>query len=270
MPDPLILAGLLGQAGNSILQGFTNVANRKFTREMYGRQRQDALEDWDKQNLYNSPREQMQRFQEAGLNDNLIYGNMANSPTVRSSEAPSGTAKAPQMDMAAIMDLKRSSAQTDLLQQQHKLQAEDINLRKAQTYLTIVNSGLSETKQKQALLDLGISTQLRETTIAGKEADVEKTKMETNKAQGELMMAWEKHPEQVKGILQDNLNKAKQNAKTEAEIKEIDAKILMITRQWKIMEIDEKLATGEINPKDPYWIKWLQSIIKKLLNTKPW
>ena len=224
MPDYSQIAGYMATAGNSILQGATNAANRNFTREMYMRQRQDALSDWDKQNLYNSPREQMQRFQEAGLNDNLIYGNMSNSPTVRSSEAPAGTAKAPQIDMAAIMDLKRTSAQTDLLQQQHKLQAEDIQLRKAQTYLTIVNSGLTETKQKQALLDLGISTQLRETTIAGKQQDVERTRMETNKMQGELMMAWEKHPGLVKGILLDNLHKALQNAKSEAETKQIEGK----------------------------------------------
>ena len=266
MPDYSQIAGYMATAGNSILQGATNAANRNFTREMYMRQRQDALSDWDKQNLYNSPREQMQRFQEAGLNDNLIYGNMANSPTVRSSEAPAGTAKAPQIDMAAIMDLKRTSAQADLLQQQHKLQAEDIQLRKAQTYLTIVKSDLTEVQKKQALLDLGIQSELRETTIEGKKADLELTRQRTKESQDNLTMLWEKHPEQFKAVMLENLNRAQQNAKSVKEIQHIQAQIQLLNREWEIMAIDEKLAKGGINWKDPFWSRWAQNLRKKLDN----
>lgn len=45
---------------------------------------QRSVQSWNEQNLYNSPQAQMQRFQEAGLNPHLIYGQgssgLASSP----------------------------------------------------------------------------------------------------------------------------------------------------------------------------------------------
>ena len=51
---------------NPVLTAITNRQNRKH-----------ALEDWDRQNAYNHPAQQMQRLKEAGLNPNLVYGNGA-------------------------------------------------------------------------------------------------------------------------------------------------------------------------------------------------
>ena len=77
------VVGDLLNAGSTLI---TNAENRKFSEEMYARQRADALTDWDKQNAYNSPSQQMQRYKEAGLNPNLIYGQMSNSPAIRSTD----------------------------------------------------------------------------------------------------------------------------------------------------------------------------------------
>lgn len=72
------VASSLGGFGNSLLQGFTN--------EYFSRRDikyKDGLnwQHWLAQNEYNSPAAQMQRFREAGLNPNLIYGqsNLAGS-----------------------------------------------------------------------------------------------------------------------------------------------------------------------------------------------
>jgi len=65
------LAGLLG-VGASLL---SNIGARKRQR------RADAqnIKFWDMQNKYNSPKEQMARLKDAGLNPNLIYGAKANT-----------------------------------------------------------------------------------------------------------------------------------------------------------------------------------------------
>lgn len=71
------LSSLLGfgsGAANRKAQERANAQQRKFALKMYGMQKQDALAFWQKQNKYNSPAEQMRRFQEAGLNPNLMYG----------------------------------------------------------------------------------------------------------------------------------------------------------------------------------------------------
>jgi len=46
-----------------VMTAITNRQNRK-----------NALEDWNRQNAYNHPSQQMQRLKEAGLNPNLVYG----------------------------------------------------------------------------------------------------------------------------------------------------------------------------------------------------
>jgi len=59
------------QAGwNSMLMGIQHQVNRNLAKEE--REWQEKM--WHEQNLYNSPAQQMQRFREAGLNPNLIFG----------------------------------------------------------------------------------------------------------------------------------------------------------------------------------------------------
>lgn len=62
-------AAIAGGAGllSSILGGIND-------KKAYQRDRKDALEDWHRNNEYNSPKAQMQRYKEAGLNPQLIYG----------------------------------------------------------------------------------------------------------------------------------------------------------------------------------------------------
>lgn len=106
-----------------VAQMVTNIGNRRFTEKMYNRQRQDALSDWQMQNEYNSPKAQMQRYSEAGLNPNLIYGQMSNSPTVRSSDYKQYNAQAPQFGNVTgkFMDLKIQNQQLDNLVKQNEL-----------------------------------------------------------------------------------------------------------------------------------------------------
>lgn len=79
--DPTLAASLAGAGGNTVSAGLDalttgvqNRASRKFSKQMYERQYNDNIKFWQMQNEYNSPQAQMQRFQQAGLNPNLIYG----------------------------------------------------------------------------------------------------------------------------------------------------------------------------------------------------
>lgn len=114
---PLIAAGasLASSAINAGSQSATNQSQLSYSREMYDKQRADALADWNRQNEYNSPSAQMTRFKEAGLNPNLIYGQMSQSPVVRSSSVEGYSPKAPQVDLgnAAAMGLQGLSTYQD-------------------------------------------------------------------------------------------------------------------------------------------------------------
>jgi hypothetical protein len=73
---------------NTGLQMFTNYQNR-----------QNALKDQQRLNLYNSPQQQMQRFKEAGLNPNLIYNQQNLGQPVRSTDYVAPQIKETQLDV---------------------------------------------------------------------------------------------------------------------------------------------------------------------------
>jgi hypothetical protein len=139
---PLIAAGasLAGSAINAGSQSRTNQSQLSYSREMYDKQRADALADWNRQNQYNLPKEQMMRFKEAGLNPNLIYGQQTQSPVVRTSSVEGYSPRAPQVDLgnAAAMglqglstyqDTQLKNVQTDLVKEQIKNASTDNMLK---------------------------------------------------------------------------------------------------------------------------------------------
>jgi len=126
-------ASLLGGLINAGSTSSTNQSQLSYSKEMYEKQRADALSDWKMQNEYNSPSAQMTRFKEAGLNPNLIYGQMSNSPVVRTSSPQSYNPTAPQIDLASTAsmalgqyyDTQLKSAQIDNLKEQNILMKQD-------------------------------------------------------------------------------------------------------------------------------------------------
>jgi hypothetical protein len=78
----------LGALGAGI---FSSIMNRNSVRESNAANERLSWSQWHATNAYNHPKRQMQRFREAGLNPNLIYGQMSNVPppaSVRSTPVP--------------------------------------------------------------------------------------------------------------------------------------------------------------------------------------
>jgi hypothetical protein len=91
---------LIGQGVSALSTMLTNRAQKKTNLDIYNTQRQDALADWNKQNQYNSPAAQMQRYKEAGLSPHLIYGQTNTAPAIRSTEAKAPNFMAPNIDVS--------------------------------------------------------------------------------------------------------------------------------------------------------------------------
>jgi len=105
--DPMMLIGASGAGFGPLVsymggkkqiqaQKDINTQNIDESRRVMQMQREWALSDWDKVNSYNAPAQQMQRYMDAGLNPNLIYGNAANSPSamIKSPTQAAGRAEA--------------------------------------------------------------------------------------------------------------------------------------------------------------------------------
>lgn len=101
-----VVGSVLGSFFNANQQEKQNRRSENFSREMYGRQRADALSDWNMQNAYNDPAAQMQRLKDADLNPNLVYGNGADAGApapMRQSQSQQPNFKAPQVDAGGIV-----------------------------------------------------------------------------------------------------------------------------------------------------------------------
>lgn len=82
--DEYYIADAVQNFGNQMVAVGTNRKDRQFAREESQRAYDRSLETWNMTNAYNTPKEQMKRFSDAGLNKNLVYGNMANTPATNS------------------------------------------------------------------------------------------------------------------------------------------------------------------------------------------
>jgi len=112
MPFPVaaaIAAGAsLGGTGLSAMaQGSANRKTREWNERMYDKQKQDNLDFWNLQNSYNTPQQQMQRYQEAGLNPALMYGNGTPGNASSAPDAPTAMPlnhKAPDLNIGQAFD----------------------------------------------------------------------------------------------------------------------------------------------------------------------
>lgn len=117
---PLITAGstLLGSGMNVLGQYGANSSNRRLARQA----QQHDIRMWNMQNKYNSPAAQMQRFKDAGLNTNLMYGqgssgNASSAPSAHRPEMQSVTqgVEIPNMlsMMQQIADIEKTRAEAE-------------------------------------------------------------------------------------------------------------------------------------------------------------
>lgn len=113
-------------------------------------QNAQQLEWWNMQNAYNSPKAQMQRFDEAGLNPNLVYtqGNAGNAGSVGSAatgDAGSSLLSKVGSTVAAIYGLKGMKA--DIANKY----AQNANLKESNTLLGSQSSMVAEQARRVKL-----------------------------------------------------------------------------------------------------------------------
>lgn len=202
-------AGLLGQGINAASQSAANKASMKFQIGMYNRQRKDALDDWNRQNEYNSPLAQMTRFKDAGLNPNLIYGQSNQAPAVRSS---SGGDKpnivAPQFDLGGIIgEFVRIKLQEEQIGNLEKMQ--DLKDKQMQA----MDLGMKLSNQKYYQNEMMFPTSL----------EMQRERVRTQEMQ--TVTGWNRdNREWTKSMLDQNMN-AVEIRRAEAQIGEIAQRI---------------------------------------------
>ncbi len=118
------LAGsVFGPVGSAIGYGLgSSLESNYYSNRAWNQQKDMTWEMWHANNDYNSPKSQMQRLEEAGLNPNLVYGNggvthQATMATTPKYQMPTG---GDIQGLTMFQQLKNMEAQTELLKAQKR------------------------------------------------------------------------------------------------------------------------------------------------------
>lgn len=138
------LIGAAGSIGSSLIQSSTQRRNveqqNKARREEAERAHERDIEMWERQNEYNSPAAQQERFREAGLNPHLMYGQ--GTPGLAQQMPTYNPANLEYSNIPAIQPLEaiQSFIDTERHDQHLKNQRQQLDFNKAQENLTWARS----------------------------------------------------------------------------------------------------------------------------------
>jgi len=256
--DPSAIAGLAGQIpgpmswfnlGSDLL---TNWQQQQFSEKMYDRTRADNLDFWGRQNAYNTPEQQMQRFQNAGLNPALIYGqgNNGNAQNIPTPDVVPVNFRAPKLpdarpDVMGLLlgqaDLKIKAAQANNLNVQTDVIRQDAILRGLQAQTADFDLGFKrdtrdisadmkaeQLRQLSTSIDLSVNRDAREAVMNASNVKEAMERMLTS-------------IEARKGFSVDRLAK-----RTSVDLMNQD----IVTKK-----LDNALREKGINPGDPMWAR---------------
>ncbi len=261
-------AGIAGQVITGLFQGGANRANRRFARQMYERQRADSLVDWNMMNEYNSPRSQMQRYQEAGLSPHLIYGQTSEGATVRSSSVPQGNAKASDFDLATpfmnIYDMRIKSAQADNLAVQNEVLRQDAILKAISGLKVAADIDTSR-------FDLDLKRSLRANTLLSAEANLQnmlrtgaKIEADTKYTLNQDERAAAMNSVSIQEAMARITSMRVTNAKTDQERKNLQVVYENLKKDGVLKDWDIWLRQKGIHPGDPGWWRVLNKVNDKI------
>jgi hypothetical protein len=243
MPTPFAaFLPLIAQGVSSAAQIFTNQQNKKTALQMYDMQRTDALADWNRQNQYNSPAAQMQRFKDAGLSPHLIYGQTNTAPPVRSSSVDTPKAQAPQIDPNAAnvpflaLQLQAQEQNIKNMQAQEKLISAQTIKAKSETDWKNYNTGYMKAVEgwrMELLKNQGLLTESKYRT------ELQNTELTANKRN--LLIA---EIPRVRAQTQQILSQTKLNNEQKAQVTQL-IENLKVTKELLGLKVDTQRFEAE-------------------------
>lgn len=251
---------------NAFAASNLNKKTQKFSREMYGKQREDAMADYYMQNEYNSPKSQMARLKEAGLNPHLVYGNgnaIASGATVRSSTAPAWNPKTPDIDLGGVgasmfnyISAQKSRAEIDNLKEQNTVLAKEGALKDAQKLNTEASTVESMQRTSTSKFQLEQLERLKDINLQAAQANLQKTEADT------------------KFTLNQDERAAAQNSASLAEaytrIQKMKSETVNSNLLAKLQQLDIDLKKMGVQPSDALWQRMLARAIGSTNSSLPW
>lgn len=151
--DPLVSSSLIGFGASAFNYG-ANLLNSGMTfrqnKQLAALQNQYNIDQWNRQNAYNDPSAQMERYRKAGLNPNLIYGQQN-----LSAESPQLVGGTPRQPVTSSPIDAQTVAQLSLLRAQKENIEADTQQKVSQSSVNVADAGLKMAQGKLTEADIG-------------------------------------------------------------------------------------------------------------------
>lgn len=275
-----LAAGAWENKKNREFQNSQNDRDYKNQTDMYAMQRKDALADWNANNQYNSPIQQMQRLREAGLSPNLIYGNgaqntanMARASTPNPSSHPAAkmdnsyvvpSLNAYQQNVTQGLQQKQIQATTDNLAEQNRVLQQDAMLKQATTAKTLQDTARSK-------YDLQMSQELKDQIIMKARLENDKLGFDTKKVMADTQFTLDQNTRNkvmqtydIKKTLQEIEESKARTLKTEDERNKLKMEFNKLYQQYEIDEFQKQMHAKGLTPHDALWQRMMAEIAASL------
>ena len=196
-----------------------NQATREYNLNLAKQHNQWSIEQWNRENAYNTPSAQMERAKAAGLNADMLYGNGTLQNAAASSPQMTSGAPATPMDWSALGG-KRTIGDALATSLSNEMARAQIDAVKADTKKTLADAGLSEIALTYADAKERLNMKLTE----------EQFKLVEQQWQ-EVAQTIENKRAELEGISLDNARKMIENA---FQAEEFQAKIDILAEELKI------------------------------------
>lgn len=258
--ETIAAAGAIGTtAANYGFQAKSNRKTRVFNERMFERGRDTDRENWNMQNEYNLPKNQMARLRDAGLNPSLIYGGGATT-TAQSVPGAGSTSykdEAFQIDKGVIGDtigniqsIKTNPVQESILQQNLKNAEAVEQLTRAQTLHSLAQTDSTTQGTSSSAIDLEVKRALHADGI-----------LESNEREKATINTYEREKRQEEIHWQRKWNELTEKERG-LKIDQLRAELKKMGQESRIREVEAKMADEGINPRSGAAAEFWQQLRK--------
>jgi len=256
-------AASLGSSGIAAASGKKNVkrtikANKEAADLAWSR----SLQAWEMENAYNTPKAQMERYAEAGLNPHLIYGTGGNSGNASSVDSPPHPTYKDDSSQGAVIGRGIENAVASF--QQIRLQNAQIDNVQAQNDLIRAQTDRTEAEALSSHFNYSLDTIFkrdeRQTGLWRMESDyvTANYNQDIKRIESDVVRA-------TKSFVIDRVKQDLQNATRQG--RNLDADYFYKLEATTSIRLENQLRRLGINPNDPTYLRVLGRALNKSLDT---
>lgn len=256
-----------------------NQQNKAAAELAFLREKQLNQQNWEQENAYNHPVQQMERLRQAGLNPNLVYGkgadNTASSinsttmnqptqlaPNRQALEKTLAVANAAGDSISKYYEISNVQAQTDNLYAQKALYEKESILKDATTAQTVQSTAKTKQEVEQGAKLMDNVVKQSELNNVKTQAEIGKLGVDTKFTEHQDTRAGQMNTAQISKMLTEQANLRANTANTKQQTENAKQLLEIAKDEGKIKAAEARLAEMNINKTDPWYLRALMKVLQ--------